>query len=120
MDCSGFTKLAFGAAGLILPRNASDQALTGEILDPANTDAFRQGDLLFFGSGTGTNITHVGIYDGFSRFIHASGRVFESSFKPGHPLYISRKVIGASRILGNNAPKGITPYSAHPWYFNQK
>lgn len=120
VDCSGFTKLAFGAAGLILPRNASDQALTGETLDPANTDAFRQGDLLFFGSGTGTNITHVGIYDGFSRFIHASGRVFESSFKPGHPLYIPRKVIGAARILGNSAPKGITPYSAHPWYFNQK
>ncbi len=119
VDCSGFTKLAYGAAGLILPRNASNQAKTGENLDIADTDGFRQGDLLFFGTGNGNIVTHVGIYDGFTRFIHASGRVFESSFKPGHPLYIPRKVIGATRILGIDNPKGITTYAAHPWYFNQ-
>lgn len=120
IDCSGYTKVAFGAAGLILPRNASDQALMGMTLDPSQPETFRRGDLLFFGTGNGTNVTHVGIYDGFTRFLHSSGRVFESSFKPDHPLYIPRKVIGACRILGVENPKGITSFAAHPWYFTHR
>ena len=119
IDCSGYTKVAFGAAGLILPRNASDQALVGETLDPAKPDEFRRGDLLFFGTGAGTTVTHVGIYDGFTRFLHSSGRVFESSFKPGHPLYLPRKVIGACRILSVPSSKGVTTCASHPWYFQQ-
>lgn len=117
IDCSGLTKVCFASAGMILPRNASDQARIGVTLDPADTDTFRRGDLLFFGTGNGTNVTHVGIYDGFTRFIHASGRVFESSFKPSHPLYIPRRVIGACRILDVDNPKGVTTFAAHPWYF---
>ncbi len=117
VDCSGFTKLAYGAAGYILPRNASDQARTGVELDINKPDDFRRGDLLFFGSGNGKVVTHVGIYDGFTRFIHASGRVFESSFNPSHPLYLPRKVIAARRILGIDTPEGITRYSDHPWFF---
>lgn len=119
MDCSGLTKLCYGAAGLILPRNASDQARIGQTLDPAQPETFRRGDLLFFGTGDGTVVTHVGIYDGFTRYIHASGRVYESSFNPSHPLYIPRKVIGACRIIGADSQKGITPYAEHPMYFNQ-
>lgn len=117
IDCSGFTKVCFAAAGLILPRNASQQAVAGLSLDPADIDSFRQGDLLFFGTGTGNVVTHVAIYDGFSRYLHASGRVFESSFKPSHPLYLPRKVIAACRILGVDSPKDITTYADHPWYF---
>lgn len=117
IDCSGFTKVCFGAAGLILPRNASQQASIGETLDINNPDAYRRGDLLFFGTGNGTNVTHVGIYDGFTRFIHASGRVFESSFKASHPLYLPRKVIGACRILDTENTNGFTTYASHPWYF---
>lgn len=119
MDCSGLTKLCYGAAGLILPRNASQQALIGQTLDPAQPETFCRGDLLFFGTGDGTVVTHVGIYDGFTRYIHASGRVYESSFNPSHPLYIPRKVIGACRIIGADSQKGITPYAEHPMYFNQ-
>lgn len=117
IDCSGFTKVCYAAAGMILPRNASQQALIGETLDISNPDAYRQGDLLFFGTGNGTNVTHVGLYDGFTRFIHASGRVFESSFSPSHPKYLPRKVIGACRILGLDKPKGVTTFATHPWYF---
>lgn len=119
MDCSGLTKLCYGAVGLILPRNASDQARIGQTLDPTQPETFRRGDLLFFGTGDGTVVTHVGIYDGFTRYIHASGRVYESSFNPSHPLYIPRKVIGACRIIGADSQKGITPYAEHPMYFNQ-
>ncbi|MDE5685556.1 MAG: C40 family peptidase [Paramuribaculum sp.] len=117
IDCSGFTKVCFAAAGIILPRNASQQALAGEKLDHTNPDTFRQGDLLFFGTGTGTVVTHVAVYDGFTRYLHASGRVFESSFKASHPLYLPRKIIGACRILGIESPKDVTTYAAHPWYF---
>ncbi len=126
VDCSGFTKLSFGAAGLILPRNASQQARIGQELPVDDPDSFRTGDLLFFGSPDGKSITHVAIYDGFSRYLHASGRVFESSFKPGHPLYLPRKVIAARRLLnpettGSAATSASTglphSFATHPWYF---
>lgn len=119
IDCSGYTKVAYAAAGIILPRNASDQALVGITLDPAKPDEFQQGDLIFFGTGAGTTVTHVGIYDGFTRFLHSSGRVFESSFKPGHPLYLPRKVIAACRVLTSPLPSGVTTFAAHPWYLPQ-
>lgn len=117
IDCSGLSKVAYASVGLVLPRNASQQAQCGEVLDINSPDQYRPGDLLFFGSGDGTTITHVGIFDGFTRFIHASGRVYESSFDPKHPLYIPRKVIAARRILNVDSPQGVTSFAAHPWYF---
>lgn len=89
IDCSGFTKVCYFAAGLILPRNASQQARCGTEL-PVDADglaALRKADLLFFGDGDGERITHVGLYDSRTQFIHASGRVFVASFDERNPLY---------------------------------
>lgn len=119
LDCSGFTKVCYCAAGLILPRNASEQAQAGFVLDPERPDLFMRGDLIFFGNGDGTKVTHVGIYEGPSgQYIHSSGRVFRSSFRKQSKIYLPRKVIGACRILGVDNPSRVVSFAAHPWYFD--
>ena len=67
MDCSGFTKTSFYLNGIILERDASQQALTGEDVDISKGfDNLKTGDLLFFGSKATADkkerISHVGIY----------------------------------------------------------
>lgn len=79
-DCSGFTKTVYYLNGLILPRDASQQALIGELIDTTvNLDKFKPGDLLFFGrkakKDKPAKVVHVGIYLGNGEFIHASGKV---------------------------------------------
>lgn len=117
IDCSGLTQLAFFDSGLLLPRNASQQANIGEELDVACPESLRAADLLFFGDGDGTKITHVAIYDADARFIHSSGRVFESSFDPADPLYIPRRVLKAVRVLSSGVVPGVLSVAAHTWYF---
>ena len=72
LDCSGLTKVCARLAGLVLPRDASQQVREGELV------YFLQetlpGDLAFFGDEDG-HITHVGIVMGNEQIIHCSGQV---------------------------------------------
>jgi murein DD-endopeptidase / murein LD-carboxypeptidase len=72
MDCSGLTFVSFGAHKISLPRRSQDQARYGRIVFDRN--ALRRGDLVFFTKSYNSPdyITHVGIYLGNGRFIHAS------------------------------------------------
>lgn len=63
-DCSGLTMRAFAAAGVSLPHSSAAQARMGRSV-PLN--ALKPGDLLFFGRP----ISHVGIYLGGGRMVHA-------------------------------------------------
>jgi gamma-D-glutamyl-L-lysine dipeptidyl-peptidase len=72
IDCSGLTQMVYRLAGFSLPRDASQQALEGETL--SFLSEAEPGDLLFFDNADG-NITHVGIYYGSHKIIHASGNV---------------------------------------------
>lgn len=118
VDCSGLTQLCYFSAGLLLPRNASRQAVRGTEIDFDDPTALCRADLLFFGDGEGSRITHVALFDGDTRYIHASGKVFESSFDPNHPLFIPRRVLKAVRILGT--PDAATmSVAVHPAYFNR-
>ncbi len=113
VDCSGFTQICYRAAGRLLPRNASQQAMVGIAVAVDDMSCWNPGDLLFFGEGDDTEkVTHVGIYTGDSCFVHASGRVFKSSVSPEHPLYLPRKVIGVRRVADSAAL-----LRGHPWYF---
>ena len=70
LDCSGFICISFSdALGVTLPRQASAIHSWSEKIPLANA---QPGDLLFFRTGMGTNITHVGIYLGNKQFIHAA------------------------------------------------
>jgi cell wall-associated NlpC family hydrolase len=66
-DCSGFVQYVFSHFGIELPRTAHDMA---ESLPKVRRDALRPGDLLFFNTN-GRTYSHVGIYVGNDRFVHA-------------------------------------------------
>jgi cell wall-associated NlpC family hydrolase len=68
-DCSGFVKWVMTAFDVKLPRTSREQAQLGVAL-PRDTAHLKPGDLLTFGSPT--RISHVGIYVGGGRYIHAS------------------------------------------------
>ena len=116
VDCSGFVKLAYYSQGIILARDASQQAKYGEAIDFTKINNLQTGDLLFFGSST-QRIGHVGIYLEKGNFIHASGRVHISSIVPTDPKYVpSRKNVAARRILNSLNTEGIVMVKDHPWY----
>ena len=116
-DCSGLVRRAYFAAGLLLPRDASQQALAGIEIPLSRPDLWKRGDLLFFTNDAGTKITHVAIYDRRGRFIHSSGKVFIASVYPEDDLYIPRRVARVVRIAGCEDTPGIIRLTSHPWYF---
>ena len=77
-DCSGLVRYLAAALKLDVPRTANEQSRAGRAVakDPSR---LRPGDLLTF--GTGSRVSHIGIYVGDGKFVHAStaaGRVVES------------------------------------------
>ncbi len=70
-DCSGLTMVVYQLNGLKLPRSSRQQYGAGT---PIGRNELLQGDLVFFATSGGRRISHVGIYVGKGRFIHAPGR----------------------------------------------
>ena len=118
-DCSGLTKVCYLSNGIILQRDASQQALTGKIMKKG-TDwhQYEPGDLLFFGNEKTGRVTHVGMYIRDGKYIHCSGQVKINGLDPkasDYPYLYSP--LSASRIKGMVGTKGITALKSHPWYF---
>ena len=67
-DCSGLVMVVYRLNGINLPRSSRDQYKSGKAISSQN---LKQGDLLFFATKGGRRVTHVGIYVGGGRFIHA-------------------------------------------------
>jgi hypothetical protein len=72
IDCSGFVQILYRLAGISLPRDAGDQAGSGESVDFAHMA--HANDLAFFENEEG-RIIHVGMMLDSTRIIHASGQV---------------------------------------------
>ncbi len=72
IDCSGLVQVCARMAGLLLPRDASQQVKEGELV--YFLQETQPGDLAFFGDEDG-HITHVGIILGNEQIIHCSGQV---------------------------------------------
>ena len=73
-DCSGLVQLTFWLHGVVVPRDAWQQAELGEDAG-AELPGWRAGDLLFFSDRADRRITHVGISLGQQRMVHlALGR----------------------------------------------
>lgn len=71
-DCSGFTYNLLKACGHFIPRDAADQAASGEEIDKGNPALWERGDLLFFANEKGTaNVRHVGFYFGNGILLHS-------------------------------------------------
>lgn len=67
-DCSGLTGAVYGLNGLRLPRSSQAQFEAGR---PVDLEEARAGDLLFFATGGGGRVSHVGLYLGGGTFVHA-------------------------------------------------
>jgi cell wall-associated NlpC family hydrolase len=68
LDCSGFTYLVYRKFGIEIPRDAGDQRRAGSYVGWHHKEP---GDLVFFGPSS-SNTTHVAMYIGDGRMIHAS------------------------------------------------
>lgn len=75
-DCSGLVHFAHAAHGVAVPRTTADQF---NAATPVPARKLKAGDLLFFRFESGRKVTHVGIYMGDGRFVHApqTGRPVE-------------------------------------------
>jgi len=67
-DCSGLTLVCYRLNGLNLPRVSRSQFQAGRQIDKSQ---LQKGDLVFFATHGGNRITHVGLYIGDGKFIHA-------------------------------------------------
>lgn len=118
-DCSGFVKTAYFCSGVILSRDASQQALTGDIIPTDQWQSCQTGDLLFFGDERG-RVDHVALYLNGGEYIHCSGQVKLNNLDPAAPDYRESNFVSISRMKTQIGTPGITAVKAHPWYFDQK
>jgi len=96
-DCSGFVRYILGATdGVALPRTATEQYYHGA---PIPDGQLQPGDLVFFKNTYKRGISHVGIYAGAGKFIHAANAhkgVRMDSLAEGY--YVAHYA-GARRVL---------------------
>lgn len=91
-DCSGFTQYVYGTSNTVLPRTASEQFKVGTSVSRAQLQV---GDLVFF-STYAPGASHVGIYIGGGRFVHASNSGVRVT-SLGDSYYAGR-YLGARRV----------------------
>jgi cell wall-associated NlpC family hydrolase len=95
-DCSGLSMAVYHLNGLNLPRSSNAQWQAGS---PVNRSQLSKGDLVFFATSGGGRISHVGIYTGGDKFIHAAGvnkRIRVDSLSNN---YFRRRYVGARTYL---------------------
>lgn len=109
-DCSGLVQYVAAALHIQLPRTARQQARVGDAI-PTDTSRLLPGDLLTFGNGK--RITHIAIYAGNGRMIHAStaaGKVIETKLlRP--PARGIKPWRGARRLRGEGDSREQTAES---------
>ena len=93
-DCSGLVKNLFSQFNIDLPRSSREQYQQGEEVD---RDKLEVGDLVFFSSG-GTRPTHVGIYVGDDKFLHAAVKAKRVIVSDLNKFWYTMRYLGARRI----------------------
>jgi cell wall-associated NlpC family hydrolase len=95
LDCSGLVKTLFSKFDIELPRSSREQYQQGEKVDP---DKLQVGDLLFFSSG-GNLPTHVVIYVGNDKILHAARTAKQVVVSDMSKVWNSMRYLGARRIM---------------------
>ena len=93
-DCSGFVRYVYHQIGTALPRSASEISRFGKTVD---RDELQPGDLVFFNT-LRRPFSHVGIYLGEQRFIHAPSRGGNVEIVNMTERYWERRFNGARRL----------------------
>lgn len=97
LDCSGLIRYVFGQlTGVTLPRTAQEQARLGARVTLRD---LAPGDLVFFNTRHAPN-SHVGIYLGDDRFVHAPSRGREVTVETLSARYWRARYDGARRLAG--------------------
>jgi cell wall-associated NlpC family hydrolase len=113
-DCSGLVAYVMSGLNLSVPRTAKQQAKQGLALTK-DTSSLLPGDLLTFGKAK-KGVSHVGIYVGDGKYIHASsvaGKVIESNIdRPVSPLVKAWR--GARRLLSLDDTTVVVDSTTHP------
>lgn len=110
-DCSGFTRYIFEhSIGLMLPRRSDEQARAPG-LQSVKRDELQPGDLVFFDT-LRRSFSHVGIYIGEGKFIHAPRSGAAVRIEDMDSAYWVRRYDGARRAdIAGAAP---APAPARP------
>ncbi len=97
LDCSAYVRKVFGTLNIELPRTARDIYNVGKYVQKSQ---LVRGDLVFFRTYA-RYPSHVGIYLGDNKFIHASSRSKMVTIDDLNFNYYKRRYIGAKRIESN-------------------
>ena len=95
-DCSGLTTAVYQLIGLNLPHSAEEQF---RILPPPEHKRLHRGDLIFFRTSGSQRISHVGIFIGNGRFIHAPARNKKIRIDSLSSTYFKKHYAGARTYL---------------------
>jgi len=95
-DCSGLTMAVYQLNGLNLPRSSRDQYSVGA---PVEKGELAKGDLVFFATKGRDKVSHVGVYTGDDRFIHAPGKGKGIRVDCLSDRYFTTRYVGARKYL---------------------
>jgi hypothetical protein len=95
-DCSGLTMAVYKLNGLNLPRTSRQQYRTG--VEIAQQD-LSKGDLVFFDTSGGGAVSHVGIYVGAGKFVHAPRKGKTVRVSSLSSRYYRKRFLGARSYL---------------------
>ena len=95
-DCSGLTMTVYQLNGMNLPRHSMRQFDAGTSI---SKNDLRKGDLVFFAKKGTSRVSHVGIYIGNDKFIHASSQGKKIRIDCLSTDYFSKQFVGAKTYL---------------------
>jgi hypothetical protein len=95
-DCSGLTMVVYRLNGLDLPRSSRQQWKVGRRIDRSR---LQKGDLVFFATRGGNRVSHVGIYTGGNKFLHAPSRGRRIQSSSLSDKYFKTRYVGARSYL---------------------
>jgi hypothetical protein len=95
-DCSGLTMVVYRLNGLELPRSSRQQWRAGR---PVYQEQLLKGDLVFFAASDGKRVSHVGIYVGNNKFLHAPSSGRKICISSMSNTYYKSRYLGARTYL---------------------
>jgi murein DD-endopeptidase len=95
-DCSGLVRFIYDQVGLAVPRTAAEQFSAAK---PIALARLEPGDLLFFRTQGQQRISHVAIYTGEGRFVHAPRTGQPVEFRELDDDYYRPRLAGAGRLF---------------------
>ncbi len=97
-DCSGLIGYVYrDAAGISLPR--STREMIGMQAPNVRQEALQTGDLIFFATNGGSQVSHAGIYVGEGRFVHAPATGGTVKLDSLSKAYWQKAYLSAKRVI---------------------